>query len=143
MRFSASRFPLPEGMFTCVYSHRTQKLIVNPLRTAVLFWGQTTQFSSSLSPKRDCGSKGVKGERKLVVLLGVRDSERNKNDDYGAVKTVHEQTVSSERSEPVDDALARCDSLDCSKSRRNLLLPKNHPNDRCCQRPFFVTKFCL
>ena len=23
-------------------------------------WGQTTQISSSLSPKRDCGSKGVK-----------------------------------------------------------------------------------
>ena len=27
--------------------------------TAVPFWGQTTQTSSSLSPKRDCGSKGV------------------------------------------------------------------------------------
>ena len=24
------------------------------------FWGQTTQISSSLSRKRDCGSKGVK-----------------------------------------------------------------------------------
>ena len=32
----------------------------NPFRTAVPFWGQTTQFSSSLPPKRDCGSKGVK-----------------------------------------------------------------------------------
>ena len=29
------------------------------MRTAVSLWGQTTQFSSSLSPKRDCGSKGV------------------------------------------------------------------------------------
>ena len=29
-------------------------------RTAVPFWGQTTQISSSLYPKRDCGSKGVK-----------------------------------------------------------------------------------
>ena len=28
-------------------------------RTAVPFWGQTTQISSSLSPKRDCDSKGV------------------------------------------------------------------------------------
>ena len=31
----------------------------NPFRTAVPFWGQTTQFSSILSPKRDCGSIGV------------------------------------------------------------------------------------
>ena len=31
----------------------------NPFRTTVPFLGQTTQFSSSLSPKRDCGSKGV------------------------------------------------------------------------------------
>ena len=28
-------------------------------RTAVPFWGQTTQISSSLSPKRDCGPEGV------------------------------------------------------------------------------------
>ena len=33
--------------------------IINPFRTAVSLWGQTTQISSSLSPKRDCGSKGV------------------------------------------------------------------------------------
>ena len=40
---------------------------VNPFRTAVPFWGtavpfwgQTSQISSSLSPKRDCGAKGVK-----------------------------------------------------------------------------------
>ena len=32
---------------------------VNPFRTAVPLWGQTTQISSSLSPKRDCGSKRV------------------------------------------------------------------------------------
>ena len=29
----------------------------NPSRTAVPFWGQTTQIPSSLSPKRDCGPK--------------------------------------------------------------------------------------
>ena len=33
-------------------------------RTTVPFWGQTTQISSSLSPKRDCGSKGVKVEQR-------------------------------------------------------------------------------
>ena len=32
----------------------------NPFRTAVQFWGQTSQISSSFVPKRDCGSKGVK-----------------------------------------------------------------------------------
>ena len=36
--------------------------IVNPSRTSVPFWGQTTQISSSLSPKRDCGSKGLQQE---------------------------------------------------------------------------------
>ena len=33
---------------------------VNPFRTAVPFWGQTSQISSSFVPKRDHGSKGVK-----------------------------------------------------------------------------------
>ena len=32
---------------------------VNPFRTAVPFWGQTSQISSIFVPKRDCGSKGV------------------------------------------------------------------------------------
>ena len=34
---------------------------INPFRTAVPFWGQTTQFTSSLPPKRNCGPKRVKG----------------------------------------------------------------------------------
>ena len=34
-------------------------LNVNPFRTAVPFWGQSSQISSSFVPKRDCGSKGV------------------------------------------------------------------------------------
>ena len=33
---------------------------LNPFRTAVPFTGQTTQTLSGVSPKRDCGSKGVK-----------------------------------------------------------------------------------
>ena len=33
---------------------------LNPFRTAVPFWGQTTWKLSCLSPKRDCGSKRVK-----------------------------------------------------------------------------------
>ena len=36
------------------------KNMVNPFRTAVSFWGQSTQISSRLSPNRDCGSKRVK-----------------------------------------------------------------------------------
>ena len=31
--------------------------VPNPSRTTVPFWGQTSQISSSLSPKRDCGAK--------------------------------------------------------------------------------------
>ena len=38
----------------------------NPFRTADPFWGQTSQISSSLSPKRDCGSKGVKSNQVVV-----------------------------------------------------------------------------
>ena len=37
---------------------------VNPFRTAVPFWGQTTQISSSFDPKQDCGSKRVKARVK-------------------------------------------------------------------------------
>ena len=33
--------------------------LASAFRTAVPFWGQFTQISSSLSPKRDWGSKGV------------------------------------------------------------------------------------
>ena len=40
---------------------------INPFRTAVPFWGQTTQTSSSLSPKRDCGSKGVKANIRRLM----------------------------------------------------------------------------
>ena len=51
-------------------------LSIIPFRTAVPFWGQTARFSSSLSPKRDCGpnrvdSGRVGGDRTYVknVLL--------------------------------------------------------------------------
>ena len=44
----------------------TRTININPFRTAVSLWGQTTQISSSLSPKRDCGSKGV---NKVLTLL--------------------------------------------------------------------------
>ena len=33
---------------------------VNPFRTAVPFWGQTSQIISNLSPKRDCSPRRVK-----------------------------------------------------------------------------------
>ena len=33
---------------------------LKPSRTAVPLWGQSTQIISTLSPKRDCGSKRVK-----------------------------------------------------------------------------------
>ena len=34
--------------------------LLNPFRTAIPFWGQTTWILSGLSPKRDCRSKRVK-----------------------------------------------------------------------------------
>ena len=33
---------------------------LNPLRTAVPFWGQTSRILSNVSPKRNCGPKRVK-----------------------------------------------------------------------------------
>ena len=41
---------------------------IDPFRTAVPFWGQTSQMSSSLSPKQDCGPKGVKVPSPTVVI---------------------------------------------------------------------------
>ena len=35
----------------------TRVFLLKPFRTAVPFGGQTSKISSSLSPKRDCGSK--------------------------------------------------------------------------------------
>ena len=46
----------------------------NPFRTAVPFWGQSSQISSSFVPKRDCGSKGVK--RKVPVKEMANHLER-------------------------------------------------------------------
>ena len=42
---------------------------LNPFRTAVPFWGQSSLISSTLPPNRDCGSKGVKS---AVVLEGIK-----------------------------------------------------------------------
>ena len=42
----------------------------NPSRTAALFWGLVTQFSSSLSPKRDCCPTSVEVE--IAVALRRR-----------------------------------------------------------------------
>ena len=44
---------------------------LNPFRTAVPFWGQASQFSSSLPPKRESGSKGVKGYFTAVATTTV------------------------------------------------------------------------
>ena len=44
---------------------------INPFRTAVPFWGQTTQILSSLSPKRGCGSKGVKVEHRTYFWVAL------------------------------------------------------------------------
>ena len=51
---------------------RHQPFLLNPFRTTVPLWGQTTQISSSLPPKRDCGSKGVKGARNISRFLSKK-----------------------------------------------------------------------
>ena len=51
---------------------------LNPFRTAVPFWGHSIQTSSSLSPKRDCGSKRVNITMFLFVVAhrhSVRETQ--------------------------------------------------------------------
>ena len=49
----------PTGAISYVRACFTPRPWLNPLRTAVPFWGQTSQVPSSMSPKRDCGTKSV------------------------------------------------------------------------------------
>ena len=42
-----------------ILPRHSRTININPFRTAVPFWGQITQFSNSLSPKRDWGPKRV------------------------------------------------------------------------------------
>ena len=50
--------------------HRYCGSIVNPFKTAVPFWGQNTRNLSSLSQKRDCGSKRGNGPRHSFLPRG-------------------------------------------------------------------------
>ena len=55
-------FGLPVSSLPCHFSLGSLSFLftsINPFRIAVSVWGQNIQFSSSLSPKRDCGSKVV------------------------------------------------------------------------------------
>ena len=52
--------PYLEVKFQVYLTTRTGLQLINPFRAAVPFWGQTTQNSTGVSPKRDCGSKRVK-----------------------------------------------------------------------------------
>ena len=47
-----------------LYHHFQASPAVNPFRTAVPFWGQSTQISSRLPQKRDCGSERVKASNR-------------------------------------------------------------------------------
>ena len=44
------------------------KYFLNPSRTAVPFWGQSTWNVSGLSPKRDCGSKKEELPNKAFLI---------------------------------------------------------------------------
>ena len=45
----------------------------DPFRTAVPFWGQTTQILSSLPPKRDCSPKRVNARRATGLTVAERE----------------------------------------------------------------------
>ena len=52
----------------CTHQWLVRSDWLNPFRTAVPFWGQSSQIPSSWSPKRDCGTERVK----LGVTFRVR-----------------------------------------------------------------------
>ena len=59
-QFTISRpIKMPFYEYSTCFFHHDKTTPFNPFRTAVLFWGQTTQTSSSLTPERDCGPKRV------------------------------------------------------------------------------------
>ena len=72
--------------------HKWVPGIFNPylslFRTAVPLWGHTTQISSSLSSKRDCGSKRVKP---LRTSLG--EKKAFKNDDCSYIRSLRDRGV--------------------------------------------------
>ena len=49
---------------------------LNPFRTAVPFWGHTSQISSILSPKRDCGPKGVNPPQRALERAERKEAVR-------------------------------------------------------------------
>ena len=75
-----------------VKSRRVKNTIVR--NTAGPFWGQTTQTSSSLSPERDCGSKGVnfyievKTRRAEYLVPGTHAHQRYPDISIGAWQTL-------------------------------------------------------
>ena len=59
---------------------------MNPFRTAVPFWGQSTQSSSSLSPKRGWGSKWVERQIGKNITTCTRASRGGRRLLAGAVR---------------------------------------------------------
>ena len=60
---------------------------VSPCRTAVSFWGQTSQSQGSLSPKRDCSTGRIKSPCALSHLLV--DSLRGGSELFFLHRTEH------------------------------------------------------
>lgn len=61
---------------------------MNPFRTPVPFWGQTTQFLSSLSPERDCNSK----QMELCGICRAQTKHTTGRDSTGQYSTVQDWT---------------------------------------------------
>ena len=68
------------------------KELINPFRTAALFWGQTSQFLGSLSPKRDCGPKRAEGEKHPKELL-IQEKKPLLRKRAGAKKTFQRNEI--------------------------------------------------
>ena len=54
-----SKHRLPKSYHSVLFCFSVSCQTVNPFRTAVPFWGQTSRSLSTLSPKWGCGSKRV------------------------------------------------------------------------------------
>ena len=85
---SLAEFYVPGTWYILSYH---PKKVFKPFRTAVPFLGQTTQSSSSLSPKWDCGPEGAKknkGTLNYPEKYSIGERKANKQANKQTDKTI-------------------------------------------------------
>ena len=111
--------------------------LINPFRTAVPFWGQTTQILSNLSPKWDCGPKRV-NKRLKTLLYHCFDISRGPSRRsyitlfrtavpfwrFGGQTTYSLKGLSRKR--------------DCSTNRRVICIASLRPHSRCGDKTLVI-----